>query len=59
MSKLSFEEKIETIVKLEGKVVGKVKEVKGGHQYFPKGSKTGGKIYPNRAECMYSLYDKD
>jgi hypothetical protein len=32
-------------VKLSGMVVGHIKPVLGGYQYFPKGSKTGGEIY--------------
>ena len=79
MSKLSFENTDETLVKLEGKVVGIIKPVpyfvvvggnkipyvsnktnlgtayKMGYQYFPKGSKTGGKIFESKGECMYSL----
>ena len=59
MNKLGFEDKTETIVKLEGKVVGTIKEVKSGWQYFPKGSKTGGEIFTSKFTCMHSLYYMD
>lgn len=55
-AKITFEDKTETIVKLDGKVVGKIKEVKTGWQYFPKGQKTGGDICSSKFACMQTLY---
>ena len=45
------------IVKLDGKVVGTIKEVPTGYQYFPKGSKTagGGVIFATLGDVKYSL----
>lgn len=44
-------------VKLEGKIVGAIKQVKGGFQYFPKGSKNGGEVFPLLRDCVRSLQD--
>lgn len=33
------------IVKLDRKIVGTIKKVDAGWQYFPKGKKTGGEIF--------------
>lgn len=54
--KLTFEDKTETTVKLDGKIIGKIKDVKTGWQYFPKGQKTGGDVYTSKFACMQSLY---
>jgi hypothetical protein len=43
------------IVLLDNKIVGAIKQVKGGWQYFPKGSKTGGVIYCELSHCKYTL----
>ena len=56
-NRLAFEDQSKTLVKLDGKVVGHINQVKGGYQYFPKGSKTGGEVFKTKGECMYSLYD--
>jgi len=70
-NRLLFTDQTKTIVKLDGKVVGEIREVprfesvegreglmaKKGWQYFPKGSKTGGEVFKTKGECMYSLYD--
>lgn len=52
---LTFELKSRIIVKLAKKIVGEIKTVKGGYQYFPKGSKTGGEVYKSLDSCMKSL----
>ena len=42
-------------VRLDNKVVGEILSVEGGFQYFSKGSKTGGDVYPTLALCKKSL----
>lgn len=56
-NRLRFTDETKTVVRLDGKIVGNIKEVKGGYQYKPKGSKTGGQVFKTKGECMYSLYD--
>lgn len=65
---LVFTDKTVTQVKLDGKIVGNIKEVKEvigtgvaksikvGWQYFPKGSNTGGEVFMSKFACMGSLY---
>lgn len=52
---LTFIEKTTLTVKLEGKIVGHIKQVAGGYQYFPKGNKYGGEIFASKIDCMNSL----
>jgi hypothetical protein len=68
MNRLSFTDVTVTEVKLDGKVVGTIKQVnvskvesfvKIGWQYFPKGKGMGGEIFETKGECMHSLYDMD
>ena len=33
-------------VRIDGKVVGEIRRVEGGFQYFPKGHSNGGEILP-------------
>jgi len=33
-------------VRVEGKVVGEIRKVDGGFQYFPKGQSKGGEVLP-------------
>ena len=40
---------------LDGKICGEIREVTGGYQYFPKGSKVGGDVYPTLEEVKHSL----
>ncbi len=42
-------------VRLDGKICGNIKVVDGGWQYFPKGRKEGGDIFPTLAEVQKSL----
>lgn len=42
-------------VKLDGKTAGEIRSVKGGWQYFPKGQKTGGAVFPHFEDCEQSL----
>ncbi len=59
MDEISCEKKgAETIVKINNKVVGTIKEVKGSFQYFPKGQKTGGEIFDNLFKCIKSLEEE-
>jgi hypothetical protein len=46
----------EQTVRLDKKIVGKIKHVTDGFQYFPKGSKTGGAVFSNRRHCQLSLH---
>jgi hypothetical protein len=45
-------------VKLDGKICGNIKKSSKGYQYFPKGSKIGGKIYSNLTEIKNILEGK-
>jgi len=42
-------------VKLDGFIVGEIRKVIGGFQYFPKGHKTGGEIFATVSEVQRSL----
>ena len=44
-------------VKLDGKIVGDIRQVSHGWQYFPEGQsqKTGGDVYKYLADCKNSL----
>jgi hypothetical protein len=42
-------------VKYLGKLVGKIKPVEGGWQYFPLNHKQGGEIYPTIQSVQKSL----
>jgi len=57
MSKLTFEPETTVKVKLDGKFIGTVKEVKGGYAYYPKGcsAKFRGNTFASLKACMKSL----
>jgi hypothetical protein len=42
-------------VKLEGVIVGEIRSVPGGWQYFPKGHTKGGEIFKLLSDCTKSL----
>jgi len=42
-------------VKLDGRLVGHIKTVVGGFQYFPKGRKSGGEVSPTLNQVKDSL----
>ena len=42
-------------VRLDGKICGEIRRVEGGFQYFPKGRKEGGEIFPSVLEVQKSL----
>lgn len=42
-------------VKMSGRHIGDIKQAIGGYQYFPKGQKIGGEIYPTIKEVKQSL----
>lgn len=42
-------------VRLDGKVVGVIKNEKPGWRYYPKGQKQGGDLFPTLSECQRSL----
>jgi hypothetical protein len=47
-------------VQLDGRVIGEIRKVEGGYQYFPKGQKTGGEIFKSVTEVQSSLeFDED
>ena len=52
---LTYEEII--AVRLDGKIVGSIKEVHEGYQYFPKGSMHGGEIFATANAVKLSLED--
>lgn len=47
--------KTSEIMKLNGKVVGYICRTDGGFQYRPKGSKTGGDVFPSIFAVRKSL----
>jgi hypothetical protein len=44
-----------TTVKIGRRMAGTIKTVEGGFQYWPKGSRNAGDIFPTMAECRRSL----
>ena len=42
-------------VSLDGKIVGEIRKVPTGYQYFPKGQKTGGEIFTTVTKVQKSL----
>lgn len=42
-------------VRLEGKIVGEIRSVATGFQYFPKGQKKGGDIFPTIGKVIQSI----
>ena len=42
-------------VKLDGKIVGKIKKVLGGWAYYPLGAKMGGDTFLTALACLKSL----
>ncbi len=42
-------------VKLDGKIIGHIKYVEGGWQYFPKGQKKGGEVFKSLMQVQLSL----
>jgi hypothetical protein len=42
-------------VKLDKKHVGEIRKVKDGYQYYPKGEKKGGEVFPKVSEVQNSL----
>jgi len=52
--RISFSVKIG--VKLDGKVVGEIRGVEGGWQYFPRGQKKGGDVFASLERLKESLY---
>jgi hypothetical protein len=47
------------VVRLDGRICGDIRKVEGGFQYFPKGLKNGGKIYPTVMGVQRSLTEGD
>jgi len=50
-----IETKGKITVKLDNKIVGHIKHVIGGYQYFPVGNKNGGTIFKDLAMLKKSL----
>lgn len=46
-------------VKLNGRIIGHIKSVEGGWQYFPKGQKKGGEISKSMMKVQLSLESDD
>lgn len=42
-------------VRSNGRICGEIRKVPGGFQYFPKGQKTGGDIFPTVGAVQMSL----
>lgn len=45
-------------VRIDGKVVGEIRKVEGGYQYFPKGHSKGGEILPSMLAVKRTLEDE-
>jgi len=45
-------------VLLENKRVGEIRKVEDGFQYFPKGQRKGGEVFPTVAACKQSLAEE-
>jgi len=45
------------LVRMDGRIVGEIRRVDGGYQYFPKGSSkgNGGEIFPTVAAVQRSI----
>ena len=52
-------EKEPLIVSLDGRLVGEIRKVTGGYQYFPKGAKKGGEIFRSVGDVKRSLSDEE
>lgn len=46
-------------VKLDGKIIGQIKNVDDGWQYVPKGHKKGGEVYKSFMKVQLSLETDD
>lgn len=44
-----------TDVNLDNKLVGEIRRVDGGYQYFPLNHEEGGEIFPTLKKCKESL----
>ena len=44
-------------VRLDGRIIGEICKVEGGYQYFPKGQKVGGNIFPSIDDVQRSLHN--
>ncbi len=42
-------------VRLEGKIVGEIRTVANGYQYFPKGQRKGGDVFPDLASVKRDI----
>lgn len=45
-------------VKLDKKIIGEIRPVTGGWQYYPKGMKKGGEVFENLSLCQKSLTEE-
>lgn len=45
------------LVRLDGRICGEIRNVEGGYQYFPKGSKVGGEIMESVSAVQKSLVE--
>lgn len=48
-------ERMGVLVKLDGNIVGSIRNVNGAFQYTPKGQKQGGEWFRTLEECQKSL----
>lgn len=46
-------------VRMDGRIVGEIRKVEGGYQYFPKGQAAGGSVFPTVQAVQASLCDED
>lgn len=43
------------LVRINGQICGEIRKVGDGFQYFPKGQKTGGRVFPTVEHVQFSL----
>ena len=46
-------------VKLDGRLIGEIRPVKGGYMYFVKNTKYKGDVYPTIRACQKSLEEPE
>lgn len=55
---ITYEHKVKlssVVVKLDGRIVGRIRKVEGGWSYFPKWQSEGGEVFTTLRECQKSL----
>ena len=53
---ITYTEEIKVFI--DAKLIGTIHSVRGGFQYFPKGQKEGGEIFPTVSQVKASLEER-